>query len=143
MPSKPMPNKPNKKLFTSSSTPVSFIVSATLRADWLRARQYWSSNKSGFEFFISSLPDARANALYDFAKLALFQDNVAQILRRYPALHGLISSDHDRLCMLDSYTLLSVKLNRLEKAPRDMRLIMNTRSSIGRGIPDFHSRLVS
>lgn len=138
-----MPGKPSRKPTTSSSTPAGFIISPLLRTDWLRTRQLWLSNRSGFEFFISSLPDVRANILYDLAKLALFQDNFAQILRRYPSLHSLIKNEQDRLCMLDSYMLLSIKLNRCEKAPRDMRLIMNTKSSIGRGVPDFQSRLVS
>ena len=137
---KPSPKKkPAKKQEKPEKPKISadeFMPSPEARKIWLRIRKAYNMSYSAFSNTMGLLNDKEANMIYDIVKHSLYKDNVAEIVRKTPAMKEFVKNDDDRLCMHDVYELLSWRLRRREEPPKDRKVIADFRKAVkGEEIP--------
>lgn len=112
-------------------------ITPQLRRLWLTVRKAWVSSFQAFSNSLSSLDQKQAAMLYEVVKHSLFKDSYVQILRGHPELREFLKSDDDRLCMHDIYEVLSWRLSRKEKLPKDVEMAEKMKGRIGRSVPEM------
>ncbi|MBU0532627.1 hypothetical protein KKB44_03985 [Candidatus Micrarchaeota archaeon] len=132
---KPRKKKNAKK--TIEETPKKTTITNEVRRIWLKVRKSWNVSHAAFSNTVSFLSEKEANTLYDIVKLGLYKDSYAHILHEHPELKEIVKSDDDRLCMYDIYEVLSWRLRRKEKMPKNKEIIMRMKGRIGREVPIF------
>jgi hypothetical protein len=113
------------------------VITPEIRRIWITIRRMWNLGFAPFSKSISALNDKQSGALYDVIRLSLYNDSYVEVLRKHPELKPLLLSDEDRLCMYDIYGVLSWRLNRREEPPKDRRLLLDFKGSIGRNTPSL------
>ncbi|MFH1785185.1 MAG: hypothetical protein ABH842_02035 [Candidatus Micrarchaeota archaeon] len=107
-------------------------ISPEVKKLWVRIKSAWNTNEVKFRNTLSYLTNEQANSIYDVVRLSLFKNSYVNVLRDHPELKDLLKNDNDRLCMYNVYSNLSVRLNRREDPPNDVKLAMNLKGNIGR-----------
>lgn len=124
--------KPEEKPDVTRETSKDVVVTPDLRRIWLRVRKSWDISHDAFQGALSLLGTKESELLYDFVILALFKGSYVEILREHPRLRELIRSDEDRLCMHDTYEVLSFRLGKSVALPKVIQTKMAMKGPIGR-----------
>ena len=125
---------PRKKIKAppKRETPEKIVITDELRGIWLKVRRSWNMSHTAFSNTVSLLSDKKAEQLYGLVRHSLFKGSYVEILREHPELREILRSDDDRICMHDIYEVLSWRLRKSEKMPKDIETTMRVKGRIGR-----------
>ncbi|MBD3210364.1 hypothetical protein GF318_03210 [Candidatus Micrarchaeota archaeon] len=117
--------------------PEKIEISNRAKRIWLKVRKTWDMSLPAFTNTLSLLSEEEAEILYGIVKHSLYKDSYVEMLREHPELREIVKTDNDRLCMHDTYEVLSFRLNKFEDFPDFRKTQIKMKGGIGREAPVF------